>query len=35
MPKPEGVWQVIGDVCETMLEGSISNIGGSGIRKVA
>jgi hypothetical protein len=34
-PKPEEVRQAIRDVCETMLEGPISNIGVRGIRKAA
>ncbi|NIS78736.1 MAG: DUF4872 domain-containing protein [Anaerolineales bacterium] len=35
MPEQEDVWKAIGEVCETMLEGPISNIGVRGIRKAA
>ncbi len=35
MPNPEDVRQAIGEVCATMLEGPITNIGVKGIRKAA
>ncbi len=35
LPKPDDINQSIRDVCETMLEGPISNIGVRGIRKAA
>jgi len=34
-PQPEEIQQAIGEVCTTMLEGPISNIGVRGIRKAA
>jgi len=34
-PRPEEIRQAIGEVCSTMLEGPISNIGVRGIRKAA